>query len=357
MRNYQRLFWTQRIIVLAIGIGILMSLPLWVTERQFPLIPVIPGTLPLTQLGSQIALLLLSLSLLASFIWTKTRILVFITAALLLTIGLQDFNRLQPWYWQYTLILIILIPLAKGYKKYLDINHLLFAAQLTVSAVYFFSALFKFNESFFFRIVRYMYQPITNYLVTWREQIFLTGYAIPPLEMSIALLLFIPRLRIFGILLATGMHLAALILLGPFGLNANSVVWPWNIALIALIWVLFYKADNYKYNIYLSRLNWSAYAVLIAVWILPFLNLKGWYNESLSFELYSGRSYTPHMRYHQSEIDFVPKYMEPYTFKKGDTVFVNTYNWSMQQFNVPPNSDWKVIRQVQEKSLKKFQNR
>ena len=34
-------------------------------------------------------------------------------------------------------------------------------------------------------------------------------------------------------------HLAALLFLGPLGHNYNWVVWPWNLAMIGLVWALF----------------------------------------------------------------------------------------------------------------------
>ena len=93
------------------------------------------------------------------------------------------------------------------------------------------------------------------------------------------------------------------------------------------------------------------------LWVLPFLNIWGWYNEGLSFELYSGRSYTPHMRFHYTEVNHTPEYLIPYTFKQGDTVFINTYNWAMHEFNTPPNSDYKVIKKVQEATLPYLQRK
>ncbi len=349
------MFWVQRIAILGLASGIALSLPLWLNDRTFPMIPVIPYTQSLIPVAAQILLGCLAFFSALALIFSRQRGFTLMVVLLMLFVALQDFNRLQPWYFQYWTILVILIPLARKYKKYIEADYLLFGVQIAIASVYFFSGLFKFNDGFYDRIAPYMYQPITKIITTYDHIIYPTAYFIPPFEVAIAIGLFIPRIRLFAIIGGTLLHLGILILLGPIGLNENSVVWPWNVALILLLWIAFYKAKNFKLNLYLLKLEWPAKLIMLMVLVLPFLNLNGWYNEHISYEVYSGRSFTPHLRYHYTLIKNTPDYLQPYTNKYGDTVFVNIYKWSMEENNAPPNSDYKVILKVQEKTLEEFQ--
>lgn len=355
METYRRLFWAQRVVIVGLLVGIGMSLPFWLNERTFPLIPILPFTLPLNAIAAQILLGALGLALISAFFFAKQRVLVLLTILLMMVVAFQDYNRLQPWYFQYWTILVLFIPLARSYKKYLEVDHILFAFQIALVSVYFFSGLFKFNDGFYHRVAPYVYSPITEILINSKPYLYPTAYAIPWLEIALAIGLFIPRIRFFALIGGTLLHLGILLLVGPLGMGENSIIWPWNATLIILLWLAFYKAKNYKLNLYISKLQWPAKIIMVMVVLLPFLNLKGWYNEHLSYELYSGRTFTPHIRYHYKLIKNTPDYLVPYTWKNGDTVFVNIYKWSMEENNVPPNSDIKVITKVQEKTLHEFQ--
>ena len=357
METYRRLFWAQRVISIALLVGISMSFSLWLNDRTFPMIPILPYTLPLNSLSAKILLGLLGFGILSVLVFVKTRIFVLLVVLLMLLVAFQDFNRLQPWFFQYWTFFVILIPLARSYKKYLEVEHLLFALQIALVSVYFFSGLFKFNDGFYQRIVPYVFSPITEILIHSKPWLYPTAFAIPWIEIALAIGLFIPKIRIFAIIGGTLLHIGILVLIGigPLGKVENSIILPWNVALIFLLWILFFKAKNFNFQIYIAKLQWPALVIMVMVVLLPFLNLKGWYNEHLSYELYSGRTFNPYLRYHYKLIKNTPEYLAPYTWKTGDTVYVDSYKWSMEECNTPPNSDIKVILKVQEKVLKEFQ--
>ena len=150
METYRRLFWAQQVISIALLVGISMSFSLWLNDRTFPMIPILPYTLPLNSLSAKILLGLLGFGILSVLVFVKTRIFVLLVVLLMLLVAFQDFNRLQPWFFQYWTFFVILIPLARSYKKYLEVEHLLFALQIALVSVYFFSGLFKFNDGFYY---------------------------------------------------------------------------------------------------------------------------------------------------------------------------------------------------------------
>ena len=65
--------------------------------------------------------------------------------------------------------------------------------------------------------------------------------ACAPFINGIGLLLWAPRLRLTAIIAEVVVHGSALLFLGPLGYNYNWVVWPWNLAMPALLWVLLQK--------------------------------------------------------------------------------------------------------------------
>ena len=188
-------------------------------------------------------------------------------------LALQDYHRWQPWFYQYFLILLLLIPMARLYKKYENAEHLLFAVQLIIAIAYFYSGLFKLNSGFVKDIVPYYSNPIAQYFWTYRDMVYSLGGLIPWLEIALSIGLFVPVTRKWAVIGCTLLHLGILYLLGPFGLNTNAVIWPWNIALIALLWLAFFKMDNFKIPVYFGRLGLIYKLVLASVVLLLGLSL------------------------------------------------------------------------------------
>ena len=69
----------------------------------------------------------------------------------------------------------------------------------------------------------------------------------------------------------------------PSGLNMNEVIWPWNIALILMLWLAFWKVKNSKFPVYIGRFQ-TGYTIILFLFYSIFSSLRS--NSSLSREFY-----------------------------------------------------------------------
>ncbi len=84
------------------------------------------------------------------------------------------------------------------------------------------------------------------------------------------------------------MHLFILVFLGPFGLNYNRIVWPWNFAMIIYLYLIFLKFEQVPFSFRTVFTSWNN-LVFVFLGILPALNFAGWWDNYLSSGVYSGK--------------------------------------------------------------------
>ncbi len=270
-------------------IGMLLSFNLWKADRFFPLAPFVHGlNESSTQLNS-LLLTVLTLSLMAAIFSNKT---IFIRVALcaLIIILLQDQQRWQPWVYCY---LLLLLPFAISPRERQPISALI-CAQIVLIGIYLWSGIHKFNSNF---IELTFTNILTNFFQIKNEKIInvirYSGYLVPIIEVFIAVALTIPKLRTLGVLLVVSMHTFILVYLSPLGVDDNSIVYPWNIAMILLTALLFFKQKNNVTSIIQGTIQMKLLSavLIVLVLILPLLNFINKWDSYLSFSLYSDKIY------------------------------------------------------------------
>lgn len=150
-------------------------------------------------------------------------------------------HRLQPWAyqgWLYAAVFALASP--PQAKRALTV--------LTIS-VYAYSSLGKFDQQF----LRTVGPDFVRVLMPWLTPDAATGrfgiaesavLTLPLAELSIALLLTIPRTRRWGGFAAIAMHLLLLLVLGPLGLGHSTAVLIWNLFLAVQAWLLFVRRPS-----------------------------------------------------------------------------------------------------------------
>ncbi|UTW62036.1 hypothetical protein KFE98_18800 [bacterium SCSIO 12741] len=358
MDDYRRLFWAKRVILIGIISCAALCLPLWLNSRSLPLIPLLEGMLVLRTPFDQILLGLTTLAGLLAIVWPKKSWPGLLFLAGVMGLMIQDWNRMQPWMFHFVMLLVILQSLPGKYKHYLPAKPVLAAVQLGVIGLYFWSGWYKLNDGYSEKIVPYVVYPIYNQW--WMAHpfihriVFRMALLAPYLEMATAIALLIPRTRTVAVLLGTTLHLGILYLLGPLGHNTNAVIWPWNIVLIPLLFLLFFKQKDFGLNRHLFRIQWVGLIALAFVLVIPALNMTGRYNKSLSFELYSGTNYTRHLQFHKSDVKHLPNHLENLSYNFKDSVYIRTYEWALRDIKTPPNPDPKVTDQWQRQLIPLF---
>jgi hypothetical protein len=210
--------------------------------------------------------------------------------------------------------------------------------------------------------------------------------ATPFIELGIGLALWSRRGRRAAIIAAIVVHGGALLFLGPLGRNYNWVVWPWNLAMPALLWVLFAKgaywekqadepapaagaqpekkprkmkddtqkkpatpvpeADLRQTLLELSRSK-AALVIVVLYSLLPVLSYRGLWDSYFSFCLYSENSATANIFITQEFAERLPAHMkkqvQPFQQNfdpqfQGPLVF-NYGAWGYEELRVPPMAE------------------
>ncbi len=330
----QKLKLVKAIIALAFVAGILRSPHLWLNEGRF--FPVIQLSYRISILPYPFDFLLLIFFIGFCFTWVfyAKKWIGIATLTSLLIILIQDQMRWQPWVYLYMLML-----LPSLYQSHKEENErvILICLQLIVAGVYVWSGIQKLNSNFIDDTVSLIIKVSGIELANpnWKK----LGYAIPCIEIFIGLALLIPKLRKIGIYGAASMHILVLFYLSPIVLHHNSVVYPWNVAMIIFVFLLFKNDDESFINsIHELRKHFLLFGTVALVWIFPVLNFFGCWDHYLSFSLYSGKPSRFYIAVEKTELQKIDKRLENYFvqipgMQGGQLIDVD--KWAFSELNVP----------------------
>jgi hypothetical protein len=331
-------------LLLGLVAGLALSPKLWVSSRYYPLTPVLPLFKPLpypTDYAVYFALIALLLVLCVA-----PRRAVFAGAfALIALLALQDQSRWQPWFYQYVLMLLA-IALA-GNKREIDARN---ACRLIVAATYFWSGLAKLNPNFIDNFFPALVIPVVGAKPGPAQWVIHDlGFVAPLFECALGVGLLMRRFRNAAVCGAIAMHVFILIALGPWGRNFNAVIWPWNLAMIAFLWMLFLqrKDDPAARDILLARGFAFHQIVLVLLAILPALSFLNLWDHYLSSALYSANRNAGVIYFDDAVFYRLPEPMDDYvTDESPDRNSLNINNWSFDELNVPSYPEVRIYKNV-----------
>lgn len=280
------------IAAVALLIGIAFSFPLWTIDRGYPLVPLVEGFVLPVGVHAALVVALCALLIATAF---QRRAAAMLAVIVLIILVFADQSRLQPWVFIEAGMLVVL-----AWEK--DRRSLVMAA-LILASVYIYSGLQKLNPGFVVEVFPWVYG---------EESVLALG--VPFVEIGIGVGLLTRRYRRLAIWMAVAMHLGILLALGPFGRVANSVIWPWNIAMIGFVGVVF-RQTNIAWQEVMRPRSVAQGFVLILFGILPMLSFWGWWDKYLSFALYSGNT--------------------QYATITAPGLNIDVHEWSMSAMNVP----------------------
>jgi hypothetical protein len=273
----------------------------------------------------------------------------------------EDQNRGQPWFYMYWVMLgLTLLPQTV----------VLAACRCALSAAYIWSGIQKCNSKFFQVVPAWFVAAATSWhLPGWLVHLLQWAVATAPLmELAIGIALWSTRFRRAAIGLTLAVHLTALLFLGPLGYGYDLVVWPWNLAMIALVVTLFSSGTRRKtpalretganarsrsstlrssyFAQALAELGHSrlAMAVIALFTLLPVLSYAGLWDSYFSFTLFAEsqakadifvsdayRARLPPriaVHVHKLRQAYDPGFQGPYVF--------DFQSWGYQQLRAPP---------------------
>ena len=292
-----RLAWLRIAVAAGLVAGLLLSPNLWISTRSYPLTSLWDAVPPLPY-PADYALFGLLVVLVTGVGIARGRAIGWLGIGALVMAAffvVQDESRLQPWFYQYCFMLAAFCLFGLSRVGALDALN---ACRLIVVATYFWSGLQKANASFIQTTHPWLVEPLTTRLPDWAGSALLAGgYAVPMVEAVIGIGLLTRRFRRLAVMGALLMHAFIMLCIGPLGHDHNTVVWPWNFAMVAFVLILFWRApdDTTPSTILDPGRNFSTgfafrAAVLVLFAFMPLFNFFGLWASYLSSGLYSGTS-------------------------------------------------------------------
>jgi hypothetical protein len=331
-------------VILGLLAGFALSPKLWLSSRLYPLTPVWSFiSAPSSPIDYIIFFVLIALLIVVSVApWRGFVIAVFILLAL---VALQDQSRWQPWFYQYVAMLLA-IALA-GQKRQADALN---TCCLIVATTYIWSGVAKLNPGF------------TNDTFPWLVEPFISAWPAPAqwlarhlafvaplIECGLGFGLLIRRCRSAALFCAAVMHLFILVAIGPLGHNFNAVVWPWNLAMIAFLLILFFRRGEEPAP---RDIIWGGGFVfqkvaLILFGVMPALSFVNLWDHYLSSALYSGNRSSGVVYVSDDVFDRLPDSIEEHVYEDGSNRNgLNINDWSLGEMNVPSYPELRIYRNV-----------
>jgi len=322
-------------VVVGLASSVLLSSKLWVSTRFYPMVPVfhwlprIPFPLDYLCFGALLALLV------AIAFAAKPRPYILAFVAFAGVYSLFDQTRWQPWAYQYWMMLIALGCFSGLADDLAGQRDALNICRLIMGCTYFYSGFQKLN-------VRFVSEGMPWVLGTLRFHIpglNYIGWITPFVEVSIGLCLLSRRFRKIGIVNGIIMHLFILYSFGPLGLNWNTVVWPWNVVMIALLLLLFRNTDvTFGDIVWRNRFVFQKVA-LVLFGVMPALSFVGWWPSDLSLCLYTANLTEAQVMVSQKVKEQLPPAVQPYVKLGYGHLVLRTQDWSFGEMNVPPYAE------------------
>jgi len=349
-----RFFWLKVVLVLALLSGLLLSPHLWLTTRSYPLVPVagfipaLPSPVDIILYG---ILLLLLLSILVSR-YPRYLIAAFVGIAVIEVFS--DQSRLQPWFYQYLFMMFALIWHDWKKNTPAESKTMLTLYRFVLASIYFWSGFQKLNLTFLNDTFPWFIEPITNHLPD--EMRFLTtsfAIIVPLLELRIGVGLLTRSFRRSSMVLAILSHLFILACIGPFGHNWNSVVWPWNIAMILFVVILYSGYTGDSIASFLPFRKSILYPLAFILFgITPALSFFDLWDSYLSSSLYSENTGRAVMILSDSLKNRLPPDVRQYVTKdQTNKNVLEIFPWSIAELNVPPYPEERIYRSIASRFL------
>jgi hypothetical protein len=264
--------------------GMAVAPNLWINRESFPAIPAFAWVPALPDPVCMILSFLLVCAIVVVAFHPEPKLLCLFPPGLGLLLALFDASRMQPWFYEYSLMFAALTLVRRENEDAQRSRQAWAICAIVVIGFYFWAGLQKANPVFATQVFPWLLQPLPTALATRLSSLW---FLAPVAETAIALLLFFPKSRTCGIGLAIVMNALVLLALGPLGQNYDSIVWPWNLWL-AIFAVLLFMRENSP----VLPLAWSATAgkvVVTLVLILPVLSFFNLWDGFLSSSYYSGK--------------------------------------------------------------------
>lgn len=362
----RELRWFRAILGLCFLATLLLSWRLWLSSgRDYPLVPLVDG-LPQPPYPLDWLLLGAMAAALAGMSFAR-RPRPYLAAVLGISLVwlVLDQTRLQPYVLTFLAgTACLLLGESRAVRAPGDPAARWYLApyQLSLCAVYVYSGVHKLNVRFLEHSFSDWISPVARVLRIDLSAMpgltFAGGVAAAAGEAALGLALLWPRTRRPAVVGLTLVHVYILLFLGLHGLRGNTVVWPWNVAVVASLWLLFWprgtgaRFDGFVRAWWRGRrgaatvprpLRWTWGTAVVMFALLPALNFAELWYASLSFPLYAAKHRQVRIYYDPGQRAALPPAALRGTRPGGE---VDLLWWSMRELNVAPVMETHVVTRI-----------
>jgi len=320
---------------------------LWITNTEFPKIPRF-DFIPIPQHPWDYIMAFLLVVLLISFLFKPKKYIGISIVFLYFIMAMIDQNRLQPYFYESILILLIVSYLRKSRKNTTIILHCL---MFVFIATYFWSGIHKFNSNF-----NAQWMHALNKHFSFVPEIIRASftYLVALTEALMGVFLLFNKTRKLGVIAIVLMHITIVGTLIWLGYGFNVI--PWNLQNILSVIVLFWTyKSQYTLEIFDKFYNYKKAIILFIVFVLPATNLLfGFWDHLLSFRFFSSK-----LNYYYVEIldddlyKNIPKNIKKYEqqIDGKHVIYLNSWEGAVNQVLLYPED--RVAKKVNQ-YLKSF---
>jgi hypothetical protein len=298
--NLRRITCLKWIVSVGLAVSFLLAPGIWLKRQFFTPMPIndairpLPPPLDLMLLGTLLVLLA------AVVVAKRPRPFILAWTLLFALRTFWDQATWQPFFLMYAFLLFTIAFAGwdgQPRDRPLD-TAVLNTCRFIVIAIYVWSGLSKLSFGFVHFVLPDLLRAAG---ITLPATLITRGGLLFPLgEIAIGLGLLVPRTRTLCLAPAIFMHAFILLAIGPFGQNYNVVVWPWNMAMIAMLLVLFRNAHGVGGRAIVFNRGFAPHVAAVALFgVLPGFSYLGLWPTYLSFRLYSDQ-------YHWATISMTP---------------------------------------------------
>lgn len=292
--DQHRIDWVRYLTIVGIAASLLIAPRLWLDDQFFGCVAIFGDWFRLVWPLDWIFLLAIGGLLIPAAVSPQPWFWVRIWCLLFFVRAVWDRMLWQPYLFQYFFMMVIVGFRGGSTWRFRnrteaptsDPAAALHAIRLIVVSIYVWSGVSKFNFMFLTHAVPQMFGV---WLPDWvAGPLAENSWVIPLSEVLIAVGLLIPRLRLVAVAMAVLMHVSILVVIGPWGSGINHVVWPWNLVMIAVLPVIFWRSavgPGQVLGVASSRIH---RVIFLLFAIAPGLSYVGLWPHYVSFKLYSG---------------------------------------------------------------------
>ena len=348
MRLTQRLQLIKLTVLIGLLTSIILSHPLWAADRWFPKTTLIEDYFGVPYPYDYIQLAVLILLIVFSFsTQKKTPTILLVLFCIYLCV--DDQNRLQPWFYNYVVMLCILLFYKNRVDEPNNYTAIFISLHLLVSLIYIFSGIQKMNSSFVpntFSLIVHNFDAILstrqlNMLVKF-------GYAVPFIEVCFGVFLLLKPIRFIIVPLVILMHILLLITMAPSNNDYNYIIWPWNVMMIVLVLLLFARVNKERFfDISFLFKSFSFFIVILLMLIFQLFSLNNKYDSFLSSSLFSSNLNKGELVLSNKAYHNLPYYIRRYCKKNKENYILSVNNWAKDELNAPCVPEFRIYQNVQ----------